>query len=213
MRARRFPSLLLAAAALAALVVAVPAEAGKGGAKKQRKGGGTITRTFTTTALNQAIPDDSPVPGVEGALHAPITVAGKKLKGRVIDDVTVSVRASHPAIFDLTVRLVAPNGATTFVVNFPSGTSLGAGAADCTGTFLTLDDETPLALGFNTVAEPGELPPPYAGRARPALKPLAVMDGGPVRGTWQLVIRDFDTPNVGVLHCWQIEVRMRARSR
>lgn len=212
MGARRLPSLLLAAAALAALVIAVPAEAGKVGAKKKRKGGGTITRTFTTTALNQAIPDDSPVPGVEGALHAPITVAGKKLKGRVIDDVNVSLRVSHPTIYDLTVRLVAPNGATTFVASFPDGTSLGAGAADCTGAFLTLDDETPLALG-STVPQPGELPPPYAGRARPDGKPLALMDGGPVRGTWQLVIRDFDTPNVGVLHYWQVEVRMRARSR
>lgn len=211
MAGRRSASLLLSAALLAALAIAVPADAGKGGKGKKRKAGGTITRTFGTTALNQVIPDDQPGP-FEGSLRATINAGGKKLKGRVIDDVNVSVRVTHPSIFDLTARVIAPNGAATFVVASSNGTSWGSGAADCTGSFLTFDDESPLELGGPNPAV-GALSPPYAGRARPSNRPLSVMDGGPPAGTWELAILDSDQPDSGILHCWQVQVRMRAKTK
>lgn len=209
--ARMRAAFALCLAGCLVLAVALAPAAGAGKAKGKKRGGEKV-RTFSTGDIDQPIPDAPNVPGVEGALASTLSV-GKALKGRTITDVNVAVRATHTLISDLTFRLTAPNGATSFLVFGVNGTSLGAGSTDCNGGFTRFDDESPFKLGFLDPPSIGELPPPYAGTARPDGKPLAVMDGGPVRGVWTLRIRDFDQPNVGTLHCWQIQVRHRARGR
>ena len=205
----RRAALVGALALLGCLALSPGAEAGR-----KAKGGSSQPRVFSSGPVaNLPIPDALGVPPfTDGVLNTTIDVRG--LRGRRIDDVNLSLRASHAFIGDLTVRLTAPNGATIFPVTFASDTSYGAGSTDCNGTFLTLDDETPVELGSSvTVQGLPELLPPYAGVARPGGKPLAVMDGGPVNGTWALSIRDFDSSNVGTLHCWQVQVTVTAKAK
>jgi len=201
----------VALAALLCLSLALaPADAAK---KGKKKGSPNKVRVFSSGPLSSTIPDDPGVNAV-GALQSQIFV-GKAMKGRRIDDVNVSVRLSHPVIQHLTADLTAPNGATTEIVPFSSGTAWGSGATDCTGTPLTLDDETPIEIsqsgnpGFNQLAAP------YAGTAQPGdlFVPLAVMDGGPISGAWTLTLRDQVPVGVGTLHCWQVQVKPRPLKR
>src|SRR6266545_146382 len=170
---------VLLATVMGALALAVPTA---GGAKAKKKGTGTVD---ITQAVNQAIPDQTSFAAPRIPLISMIEV-GKRFKGKRIRDVnvtaqTVGTSGSAPA-FDLTARLTAPNGATTVLwTNGRSGSSIGP---------LTLDDESPLRLGSGPPVDPQALYAPYVGVAQPFGDPLAVMDGGPVRGTWTFEIVD-----------------------
>jgi hypothetical protein len=167
---------VLAAMIIGSLAVAVPT------AGAAKKGGGAVN---LTKVVNQAIPDQTSFAALRVPLTSTITV-GKRFRGRKIRDVNVTAQTagasgSNPA-FDLTARLTGPNGATTQLwSNGRSGSSIGP---------LTLDDESPLRLGSGPPVDPQALYAPYVGVAQPFSDPLAVMDGGPVRGTWTFEIVD-----------------------
>lgn len=204
---------LLVAALVAALALSLPAEAGKGKGKGK---GAKPTRTLSSGNLNLAVPDDTDGIGNPGVGVAQTTLrAGKRFKGLRIDDVDVSLRATHADIADLAARVTAPNGATTNVVLYgnTSGPTWGSGPAGCAGTPLTIDDEAPLFLTGEMLPNESQLGSPYAGRAQPPTKPLFVMDGGPARGVWTLTVLDRDGPgDVGALNCWKLTVRTRRAS-
>ncbi|MGZ5316524.1 MAG: hypothetical protein ACXWFN_13140 [Solirubrobacterales bacterium] len=197
--------------ALSALLACALAIAPAAGGKPKKKGGANKTRVFSSGPIAAAIPDD---PGVNasGILQTRIAV-GKAMKGRRIDDVNVSLRVTHADVVQLSAELTAPNGATTELVRFSAGTSWGAGPADCAGTPLTLDDETPTEISEQAAPQPGQLALPYAGVAQPAglFVPLAVMDGGPARGAWTLTVRDGVPGGVGTVHCWSVQVKPRPK--
>lgn len=208
----------LAHAAVIVVIAALSVSLGLAGpavAKKDGKGGGSLkSRTFSAPDLNLPIADDPDGIGTSGAgiLQTQLRV-GKRMRGLKIDDVNVNLRVTHGDVSDLQVKITAPNGASLWLfVGHAGGPTLGAGAASCDAAFFTVDDESPLF----TQADPGsfvaetDLGPPYAGSAQPPLKPLAVLDGGPIRGIWTLTAIDRDGPGgVGTLDCWQIRVKPR----
>jgi hypothetical protein len=171
--------------------------------KKHHKGGPAVV----TVPLNAAIPQATgTAPNIRwGTLRSDIVI-GKKFKGKKIGDVNVTVQttgAGPDAAEDLRMRLTAPNGATTDIVQFLDGQSIGP---------LTLDDDTTV----DTCAGPPppcddplrSLNPPYAGTSRPD-GDLSILDSGPIKGTWRLSA--FDTDNfyanrISTLVSWTLTV-------
>jgi hypothetical protein len=201
----------LTAVALVVALMASPAAAKKKGGKK---GGG---RLDVTKAVNLPIPDrptgaDAQVGILDSTIEAP-----KQFKGKLIRDVNVTVQtlgttpynpmATGPAS-QIRARLTAPNGAHTTLFSGRSPAPLGGGQFALNQSIgpLTLDDESPLALGDEQPHNPRELYAPWAGRARPAGKQLAVMDNGPVAGTWTLTMADVSALETSNLVSWRIEV-------
>jgi hypothetical protein len=173
-------------------------------AKKKSKAGGTAD---ITKQVNQGIPDGTST--TNGVLTSTVAVGGKKFKGTRIRDVNVTLQTTGTAqqsAGQLAARLTAPNGATTGLIqNNLFGQSVGP---------LTLDDESPNALGRQNSFEPTQLAAPYAGTAQPDCFVIPgtctfwPMDNGPASGTWTL--RMYDTggtpPATSVLNSWRLTV-------
>jgi subtilisin-like proprotein convertase family protein len=181
-----------------ALALTLTAGLGAGVAQAKKKSASKFERT---AAVNQAIPDETSPPVTTGVLVSELK-AGGKYKGRKIRDVNVTVQISGTgtdSIFDLDVLLQAPNGATTFLFTALSpGNQLGP---------LTLDDESDVAIFNGTGATfPTGLLSPWQGTAH-IFFPLAVMDGGPVKGTWKLHALDYEPGNTNTLVSWGLQVR------
>jgi hypothetical protein len=202
---RKLPLVLMLAAALAVMTSTSHA------AKRKGAGGVDVTKP-----VNALVPDrvDS---GLPGPLTTPVnplnsTIAvGKRFKGRRIRDVNVTLQTTGatgttPAE-DLSAQLRAPNGATSELFGFLGGPGLGL-AFPSIGP-LTLDDEAALFIPVfsgGSPVDPTTIYPPYAGRAHPAIIPLAPMDGGPVRGNWVLSVYDAIPGETSVLNSWRLEV-------
>jgi hypothetical protein len=180
-------------------VVALPATADAG--KKKRKGG---TAVDVTMPVNAPIPDATPGNGPNGLLTSTIQV-GKSFKGKRVRDVNVTLQTTGltgtvPSN-DLVGYLTAPSGATTGLFSrlglIGSGFSIGP---------LTLDDESPIGLGFGDQGDPTSLETPWAGTARPDAPGLYVLDDSPVRGTWTLVILDTFAGETSRFDFWRLQV-------
>ena len=210
----------LAAALSLALLSAAPAES------KKKKGGKSGGRVQITKTANQPIPDANP-PFGDGALGRidSTIVVGKEGAGRLIRDVNVTLQtqgtSNHttpPApsslngpteAVDLIAILRAPNGAhlTLFSQLIPGLASPLAFAAFPSIGPLTVDDEARRTFGIFNPHDPFELYAPYAGAAKPQFgKPLALMDNGPVTGTWTLTVLDSLTSGRSNLVTWAIDV-------
>lgn len=207
------------AAALCLVLLTSPADAKK---KKGKSGG----RVQVAKTANQPIPDANPPfgAGALGRVDSTIVV-GKQGAGRLIRDVNVTLQtqgtSNHtsppaPAILngpteaiDLVAILRAPNGAhlTLFSQLIPGlGSPIAFAAFPSMGP-LTLDDEARRTLGIFNPHDPFELYAPYAGAAKPQQgKPLAIMDNGPVSGTWTLTVLDSLTTGTSNLVSWGIDV-------
>jgi subtilisin-like proprotein convertase family protein len=182
-----------------ALVVAAALSAAPAAAK--HKGARAVV---VTTPVNAPIPDAAPAGGPNGLVTSTIEV-GKKLKGKRIRDVNVTVQTTGltgavPSR-DLAGYLTAPNGTTTILFSrlalIGSGFSIGP---------LTLDDESPVGLGYGGQGDPTTLESPWVGTARPDDPGLYVLDDGPVRGAWTLRILDRSPGATSLLNAWQLNV-------
>jgi subtilisin-like proprotein convertase family protein len=121
-----------------------------------------------------------------GVVRSTITF-GRKFRGQTIGDVDVTVQTTG-AIFgaaeELTVRLTAPNGATTRLFNGLGGQSIGP---------LTLDDDSPVKICGSTspCTDPAaSLVFPYIGTAAPSFSTMRILNRGPIQGTWTLSVLD-----------------------
>jgi subtilisin-like proprotein convertase family protein len=174
------------------------------GAKKataaKRKGGVPKVIKAASTA-SQPIPDSNP--GVQLGLLRSTLDLGKKYRGLRIADVNATVQSSGSppnAGIDLSFRLTAPNGATSYLANELEAQSVGP---------LTLDDEVPATI-CNTSSPPCDNPDaslftPFAGSTAPDV-PLKIMDGGPVRGKWTLTVVDSFGGNTNSLTSWRLAI-------
>ncbi|MBM3666846.1 MAG: hypothetical protein FJW90_05090 [Actinobacteria bacterium] len=212
--------LALAATLALALSVTAGLAAGAAGAGEQKraakksakKKGSNRARTFQN-GLNQLIPDDPPGASFPGQLDSTIKV-GKKMKGRAVADVNVSVRISHPESDDIDIFLISPQGATVLLATSNAGqagnTGYGSGDPNCNGAMTTFDDETPnFVSNAAIVNEPGEILSPWAARVEPFGFPLSVNDGNKARGRWTLRVLDFQNGDIGSLHCWKLRIKPR----
>ncbi len=187
------------------------ADAQKKKGKKTKK-----AKPATATGTAGAVPN-----GPASTLVNPVPFKGtanlssKKLKRKVIGDVDVTLSTSGVSgsasavqgnpVADLRVRITAPNGTTTEILNGGSGTDNVAGLGV---TALTLSDDTPTKLCGTpppNPTPPPTIPPPppcgdpdatlvgpsYSGTAQP-IGGLDLLDLGPARGTYTLTAWDTD---------------------
>jgi hypothetical protein len=181
-------------------------------AKKKKKKRGNKARAFQNDQ-STLIPDDVPGPSFPGQLDSWIKV-GKKMKGKSVADVNVSVRISHPDSNDIDLFLISPQGATVWLATNNAGQAGNAGYGDgetsCRGQMTTFDDETfNFISNEDEVNEPGEILSPWAARVQPFGFPLSVMDGNKARGRWTLRVLDFQQGDTGTLHCWRLKIKPR----
>jgi hypothetical protein len=204
---------------LVVLTVAVPTAS----AKKKNRGPVNVSKV-----ANLAIPDGSTVHGVASSTIR----LGKRFKGRLIRDVDVTLQTTGTGDktfntsggpltgpfegADVGAILRAPNGGHVTLFDpgdlFPpvlSTMPLALGALPNVGP-VTLDDEAEIdlpgeAVGLNA-NDPTVLEPPYVGRARPPVKPLRLLEGGPARGAWTLTMRDGDATGTSNLASWRLRI-------
>jgi uncharacterized repeat protein (TIGR01451 family) len=140
-----------------------------------------------------SIPDAN-TNGVESAIN----VAG--MSG-ALGKVTVSVHVTHPAVGDLVLELIGPDGTVVALAKNQGANGDNFGTA-CTplSSRTTFDDNAPFEI---SVANP-----PYAGTFRPD-EPLDVFEGksaGALNGTWRLRVIDSGANDVGTLQCWTLSL-------
>ena len=189
---------------LGCLALAMPATAAKKKGGKKKGGGGTVD---ITKIVNAPIPDrgtgpNAPVPTLTSTIDV-----GKQFKGRQIRDVNVTLQTLGTSGMtpgeDLEARLMAPNGANSFLFFFlegyPGANSVSIGP-------LTLDDEALFDIGGGPPIDPTRLTVPWAGTAAPQNAQLWPLDGGPVRGTWTLMLYDFANTKTSNLVSWRLNV-------
>ena len=111
-----------------------------------------------------------------------------------VDDLTVSLRADHTYLRDLTVRLISPSGTEVVLVERrgSSGNDFGSGNDDCTGSPTQFTDNAGQSISTGAA--------PFSGSWRPE-QPLAAFDGESAKGTWELHIRDDALLDTGAVHC------------
>jgi subtilisin-like proprotein convertase family protein len=162
--------------------------------------------------VNAAVPDATP--SGSGVLESTIEV-GKRFRGKRIRDVEVTLQAGaatgNNTILDLQIRLTSPTGQSVWLL------PLGIGPGNILGP-VTFDDESEVTLmiGGSAVGDPTLLPPPWQGTVQPqgaalgtGSKPLSLMDGGRVRGTWTLTVNDLVANDTSTLHFWRLNVSAR----
>ena len=135
-------------------------------------GAGTLTASGAQTAN-----------GVTRSFPLTVPVTGR------VADVNVTVDIDHAHTSDLTVVLIAPDGASVELFS-------GVGGAGTNFSSTTLDDEaaTPIASASA----------PFTGSFQPETS-LTNFDGRPSDGTWTLEITDSAAnPNVGALLDWSL---------
>ena len=207
----------MALVALLALALSATAAIATGGqVAAAKKGSSGTARTFKN-GQSSVIPD-RPIGNLTfvGVLDSTIRV-GKAMKGKLVGDVDVSIRATHPDLDDLDFYLIAPNGAKVFLTGNHDGvanaaTSYGTGNADCSGAMTTFSDETANFISDATAAtpiEPNQILSPWAATVQPEGFPLSVLDGGKARGIWTLRAEDFVNGDSGTLNCWKLRIKPR----
>ena len=204
----------LALVGVAALAIIVTAGLGGGAADAKKKRAGNKAKTFQN-GQQLLIPDDPQGASFPGQLDATIKV-GKAMKGKEVADADVGFRISHADSNDLSIFLIAPNGATVGLASDNAGqagnTGYGAGDPSCKGQLTTFSDETFNFISNDaTVSEPGEILSPWAATVEPqgVPAPLNIVDGGKARGVWTLRILDFANNDQGTLHCFRLRIKPR----
>ncbi len=165
----------------------------------------TTTKTYSSGAINAAIPDGAFPAAGAGGVGTAIDTTRVRGKGK-LTDVNVSVRITHPFDRDLEIWLMSPNHTVVKAVvrRGGNGDNFGAGPADCTGTFTVLDDqaETPVAGGAA----------PLAGSFVPD-QPLSALAGQQAKGAWSLFVLDTAVDDAGTLHCWELTATTKSKKR
>jgi len=152
-----------------------------------------------------SIPDATPgVDGLPGAVFDDIGV-GKK---GIIKDVKAGVQIAHPDTGDLDAWLFKDEQYIPLAFGAsggPSTANMGSGTG-CVGGITIFDSAAPLGIFYGNN--------PFDGSFRPALNaaPLGVYNGEQFKGTWRLLVLDFDPPppaDIGTINCFQITVKYK----
>jgi hypothetical protein len=201
---------LLGILALGLVVIFAQTLVSSAEAKKKHKKSASVFRAQVSP--NAAIPDGvSTQPPPPTPVISTINV-GKKFKGKVVDDVNVTgiqtTGNNNTSASDLGFRISAPNGRGVLIIDGGlAGASIGP---------LTLDDDTAQSICFSTnpcFRAPQTLDPPYAGTANDLFfgsggtGPLSAFDGLPMKGTWTLMVWDFNNNSrTSVLNSWGLQI-------
>jgi subtilisin-like proprotein convertase family protein len=160
-----------------------------GNTSASNNGGGTFAFTtgaatlgsFTSVDTPLSIPDNSSV-GVTSTLAVP--------DASLVQDVNVTVNATHPFDRDLSFFLITP--ASTSIT-----LALRRGSSGDNYTNTVFDDEAAVAISAGT--------PPFTGSFRPET-PLSAADGAQANGNWKLKATDLGTNDVGTIDSWKLDL-------
>lgn len=111
-----------------------------------------------------------------------------------VDNLTVSLRADHTYLGDLTVRLISPSGTEVVLVERRGsyGNDFGTGNDDCTGSPAQFTDTAERSVSDGVA--------PFTGSWRPE-EALSAFDGESAQGTWELHVQDHASADTGAVHC------------
>jgi subtilisin-like proprotein convertase family protein len=148
------------------------------------------TRSFTPAV---AIPDNQPAGGLTSTVN--VTTHGR------VDDLRLTLAATHPWIGDLHASLTSPSGTTVDLFERPGiGTSTAFSPGNLVPTLpLVLDDD---ATGL--IQEIANANVTVGGALHPN-EPLARLNGEDRFGTWTLRITDASNNGGGTLSSWSLE--------
>lgn len=221
-KSRRTRSPRIALLGVLALALSAAAGLAAGGAAVAAKGKPAAGKARIFKSGQQSLIPDRPSGAntFVGVLDSTIRV-GKVMKGKLVGDLDVSVRISHPDLDDLDVYVIAPNGAKVFLTGNHDGignaaTGYGTGEASCAGAPTTFSDETANFISDSStgaIVEPGQIVSPWAATVQPEGFPLSVIDGAKARGIWTLRVEDFVNGDIGTLNCWKLRIKPRSASR
>ncbi|MCS7001750.1 MAG: S8 family serine peptidase, partial [Dehalococcoidia bacterium] len=137
------------------------------------------------------IPDNAPV-GARVAI--PVETDG------VVTSVVVRVAIAHPWPGDLSLRVVAPTGATALLAHRRGGDTPNIGDPLRPGVDAVFDDIAPDHVATAT--------PPLVGPLQPET-PLRALVGGPARGVWLLIVTDGFPGDTGQVVRAALEIGVR----
>ncbi len=138
--------------------------------------------------INSAIPDNNST-GISPSLNLS-GVAGS------ISDVNVTVNITHSSDSQLTLTLIAPNGAQIVLAS-----KIGGSNANFTNT--TFDDQAAISISSASA--------PFTGSFRPTGM-LSSLDGAAPNGTWKLKVTDTVRRTTGTLNSWSLSVTTGAET-
>ncbi len=122
--------------------------------------------------------------------------------GRVVS-IRFGVRITHTADGDLSLVAVSPAGFaySLAIKRDGGGDGYGTGAADCSGSLVTFDDNA-----TTPISTPGNVPPaPIVGSFKPEF-PLGPFNSSPVFGLWTLLVSDNTPLDTGAINAFSIDV-------
>jgi subtilisin-like proprotein convertase family protein len=184
-------------------------------AKAKKK---TVTKTATfsqcvSTSSPILDPPDSTQNGTTAS--ASLAVAVPKFKGKPQDGVVTSitsagVRITHTADGDLYLNLVSPGGKVIPLASERGGggDGYGTGATSCSGSLVLFGDvfPTPIRTPGNTGNDP------VVGSFKPE-QPLSVVNGGPARGFWTVLVTDAAGADEGSLDAFSLNLTYTYKAR
>jgi subtilisin-like proprotein convertase family protein len=163
-------------------------------------GGAIKTKTFSSGEIDRVIPEI-------GTITHDFALTQKRFKRTKVKDVNLAVRIGHEYLADLDLSLTGPTGRTVDLSsdNGPAGPgSYGDGSESCGGTFTVFNDEAETLVSDGTS--------PFAGQFRPESR-LSTLDGTKAKGAWRLTVTDDESPDGGVLHCAELEVKYKKKKK
>ncbi|MDW8343729.1 MAG: S8 family serine peptidase [Verrucomicrobiae bacterium] len=160
------------------------------------RSGSTVTNFIDSADLNRPIPE---YPGIL------ISTNVVTLPGHIIEDVNVSLRASHEYASQLKFTIRNPAGAELVLADgawTPStATNYGIGVCGMGEIRTVFDSESTNYFGNSL--------PPYAHSIRPQYSTLTIYNGQSPHGIWTLKVEDRWAPFTGTLNCWGLQLVTR----
>jgi subtilisin-like proprotein convertase family protein len=126
----------------------------------------------------------TPTPVAAGGFGASLLAVNA---GGTVGSLTVTVNITHPDDGELYIHLQAPDGTDVVLSD-----RLGGSAANFVN--VTFADGASRSIAFSGG--------PFSGAYQP-LKPLSVLDGKSMQGTWKLWVEDFGT-HAGTINSWSL---------
>ncbi len=123
-----------------------------------------------------------------------------------IADLNVNIQLDHPAVGQLQIALIAPDGTRVQLVDTAANLPVGFPPLAGANLNTAFDDLAPNPIGTGAA--------PYLGRFRP-VQPLSGFNGRVPNGTWTLEVRDSQGGNptgAASLISWSLEIQTVARS-
>ncbi|MCX8090770.1 MAG: S8 family serine peptidase, partial [Verrucomicrobiae bacterium] len=158
---------------------------------------------YSVTNLVDSADLNVPIPEYPGVLYSTAIVGLPP--GHIVEDLNVSLRASHQYASQLKFTIRSPSGTELVLADgaWTPATATDYGTGVCgQGELRTVFDSEATNTFENT-------PLPYIVPMRPQYSTLTIYNGQPAPGTWTLKVEDRWSPFTGTLNCWGLRIVSR----